>query len=86
MVDTPRKDLSLRQNHRAVHPVGAEVLDETMLDRPIILGPSHVPKGSWVTRATQIRGCSFHGFEQHREPMVHLLFQKVPGRRPLATV
>ena len=55
MIDAPRKDLSLRQSHRAVHTVGAEVLNKPVLKGAILLQLSYVAERSWVALASQVR-------------------------------
>ena len=55
MIDAPRKDLSLRQSHRAVYSVGAEILDKPVLKGTILFQLHYVAQRSWVALGSQVR-------------------------------
>merc|ERR1712085_162839 len=78
VVDAARKHLAFRQDYSTIHSVGAEILDEPMLEGAVLLQLNRVAERGRVTLAAQV-GLRLSGVvEKHREAVIDLGFEQVP--------
>merc|ERR1712085_168272 len=78
VVDAARKHLAFRQDYSTIHSVGAEILDESVLEGAVLLQLNHVAEGGRVALAAQ-KSLRISGVvEKHGEAVVNLGFEQVP--------
>merc|ERR1712194_438082 len=77
-VEAERKHLAFRQGYRAINSVGAEILDEPVLEGAILLQLDHVAERSWVALGAQVSLRISGVVEKHGEAIIDLGFKQVP--------